>query len=316
LAIKAAARSGTIGQWGVVDLRGRNVMIALGVGAPILFYCLFLLFPMAYSVYMSLHDWNGASLTNPPMFVGLANFRYAILEDAQFHLALTNTFFFCGMVLPLGITNSLVLAALINSLPRIRGAYRVLYFLPVLTSEVASSIIWRYIYQPRFGLLNTLLIQVSTITGLQIPLPGWLNDPNLAMPLIVVMAIWKGMGYTIVIYLAGMQSIPETLYDAGHVDGASALQTFRYITVPMLRPTTVFILVTGVINGLQIFTPMYVMTQGGPVWATLSMVYDLYKQAFEYFKFGYASSLAVLLFLVILSLTILQAKFIRFGWDN
>lgn len=294
---------------------GQGLMIGLAIGPLIVFYIIFLIFPMVWSFYMSVHNWPGASFVRQPVFVGLGNYSRALFNDPQFRKAIFNTLEYAVLYIPINLFTSVTLAVLINSLPRLRGMYRVLYFLPVLVSEVASSILWRYIYQPRFGLINSIIISFSDQFGLGLTPPRWLETPQLAIPSIVIMAVWKSFGYTLVIVLAGLQGIPESLYDAARVDGAGAWQRFRFITLPLLRPTILFLMITQTIGSLQVFGPMYVMTKGGPVDSTRSIVYHLYESAFSYFQFGYASSLAVLLFLMILALTLFQARYLRERWE-
>jgi multiple sugar transport system permease protein len=304
--VSSGARSG---------LPGRGSIIALAVVPLLLFYGIFLLFPLAWSFFMSFHDWPGASFVRQPEFVGLDNYHFAFFEDHLFKRSLLNTFLYTVMNIPINLVVALFLAVFINSLPRYRSIYRTLFFLPVLVSEVASSILWRYVYQSRFGLINSFLTQLSDSLGIPIVTPRWLEDTNLAMFSIVMMTVWMTMGYTLVIFLAGLQGIPENLYEAARVDGASTWHRFRFITLPLLRPTIAFLLITKTIGSLQIFGPMYVMTDGGPIDATRTIVLHLYEQAFDSFKFGYASSIAVILFFIVLFFSIIQVRFLRQGWD-
>lgn len=293
----------------------RALMIALAVVPLVLFYGVFVVFPMVWSFYMSVHNWPGATLVRDPQFVGLQNYEVALTLDRLFRKALVNTGQYVVLSIPLNILSALFLAVTINSRPRFRGVYRTLYFLPVLVSEVTASILWRYVYQPRIGLINSTLIWLSDTLHLDLTVPRWLDDPALAMPSVVFMTVWKSVGYTIVIILAGLQGVPQTLYEAARVDGAAGWRLFRHITLPLLRPTMVFLLVTQTIGSLQIFAPMFVMTRGGPVDATRTVVFHLYEQAFGNFRFGYASSLAVLLFFLILALTLVQVRFLRTRWE-
>ncbi|HEY8598167.1 MAG TPA: sugar ABC transporter permease [Thermomicrobiales bacterium] len=308
LAARVPARPGSL-------LPGRGAMIGLAVGPLIIFYAIFLLFPLGWSFYMSVHDWPGATFVREPSFVGLENYRRAVFEDRLLRKAIGNTALYAALAIPFNLLLALALAVMINALPRLRGLYRTLYFLPVLVSEVTASILWRYVYQPRFGLINGALIRLSDATGIALPLPRWLDDPGLAIPAIVGMTTWKTMGYTLVIVLAGLQGIPEVFYEAARIDGATGWRLFRHITLPLLRPTLAFLLMTQTIGALQVFGPMYVMTKGGPVDSTRSVVYHLYDQAFANFRFGYASSLAVILFLVILVLALLQTRLLATRWE-
>jgi multiple sugar transport system permease protein len=199
-------------------------------------------------------------------------------------------------------------------LNRLRGFFRSVYYLPVLTSTVTASIVWKWIYQPRFGLLNSALAAIVSQMGLQIQMPRYLMDPNLAMPAVVLMGLWQGTGYTMVIFLAGLQGIPQSLYEAAKVDGASRLQSFLHVTVPLLRPTILFVVLTGVIGSFQAFTQMFILTEGGPVNATRTIVYLLFDEAFVNSRFGYASAISFVLFAVVMTLTLLQRRTFATEW--
>jgi multiple sugar transport system permease protein len=298
---------------GAVGVAGRRLLI-LGTMIPLLvFYSLFLIFPMAYAFVMTFFDWN--PIRPERIFVGLANYRYALMTDLLFWVCLRNTIYYTILAVPLGTIIALALAVLLNSLPRFSTLFRTIYFLPVVTSMIAAAIIWGWIYQPRFGLLNAILDTVYQALGINLGFPGWLNDPTLARPSLVIMSTWKGVGFTVVIFLAGLQGIPRHYYEAAQVDGAGPWQIFWYITIPLLRPTLIFVLVTGVIYSLQVFTPMFVMTQGGPVNSTRTIVYLLYDWAFDMFKFGYASALSFILFALILAITLVQLRVLTVRWE-
>jgi multiple sugar transport system permease protein len=300
---------------GAVNVKGRGLMIGLAVAPLLLYYIVFLIFPMSYSFVMSFFDWNIASMLQTPKFIGLDNYNYALFTDDVFWIALKNTLYYAVLSIPTGIVVALTLAVFINNRKYFRSYFRTAYFLPVLTSMVAAGIIWRWLYQPQFGLINSMVRLVGDTIGVVFPEPRWLLDPSLAMPSIAAMAVWNGAGYTMVIFLAALQGIPETYYEAARVDGANSRQAFRFLTIPLLRPALVFVLVTGLIGALQAFTAMYVMTQGGPVNSTRTIVYILYDQAFRMFRFGYASSIAFLLFAIIMLFTLLQVRFLRVGWE-
>lgn len=263
----------------------------------------FLLVPLAFSFWLSFHDWNGINIRNAP-FIGLKNYQFMV-GDARFWNAFRNTVFYAILAVPGGMIISLFVAAIMKQ--RLHGVrlFRTLFFMPVVSSWVAVSVIWITLLDPNAGVLNWLLGLVG------LPPVNWLGDPRWAMPAIVIITIWKGLGFTMVIWLAGMQAIPRELYEAAKVDGANALQTFRYLTVPLLAPTTAFLLITGVIGSLQVFTPVYVMTKGGPLDSTDVVVFRIFERAFTELKFGYASAQAWLLFVVILVLTVIQFWYIR-----
>ena len=262
-------------------------------------FLLFTALPVLASLFLSLCRWD---LMSPPVLVGLANYVQAA-RDPLFWKVLANTLTYTAATVPLGIAVAIVLAVALNEPIRARLALRALYFLPVVSSTVAVAMVWRWIYSPDFGLLNFLL----SLAG--IPAVPWLVSPTWAMPAIIVMSVWKDLGYGIVIFLAGLQGIPGQLYDAAAVDGASRRQRFWRITLPLLSPTTFFAGVVYAINSFQVFGPVYMMTQGGPAYATSTMVYFLFQNAFQFFKMGYASALAWILFALIFAFTLLQVRF-------
>lgn len=297
-----------------VHLAGRRFMILAAVIPLLIFYAVWLFIPMIYSLIGSFYEWNPLSDQTP--FVGLDNFINALTKDPMVGITLRNTLYYVAVTIPVGAALALLVAVMITSLPRFVGLYRVIYFLPVVTSAVAVSVLWRWLYQPRFGLFNQLLrvVLVDTLHLSVNPNVQWLTSKELAMPSVMAMVIWQGLGYTMVIFMAGLTSIPHEFHEAAKIDGAGAWQRFRHITIPLLQPTMIFVLVTGLIGGMQVFTPMYVMTQGGPVNTTKTIVYHLYERAFSALRFGYASSLAFILFAIILAATLVQFRFLRTRW--
>jgi multiple sugar transport system permease protein len=238
-------------------------------------------------------------------FIGLRNYG-RLLEDPLFWRALVNTFYFVLVGGPLSVLVSLGAALMINArLVRFKALFRVVYFLPVMTALVAVAVVWRYLYHPRYGLLNYGL----GLLGIA-PL-DWLGNPWLAMPALILMAIWKNFGYNMIIFIAGLQAIPEQLYDSAKMDGAGRLQQLRYVTLPMLAPTFLFVGVLTMIGSFQLFAEPYVMTQGGPADSTLSVVLLMYEQGFRFWNLGYAAAIAVLLFVIMLAGTILQLRLRR-----
>lgn len=296
---------------------GRRLMILLAVGPLLIFFPVFVFFPMLFSLAMSFFEWNPAALRDPYTFIGLDNYYYALFEDTVFFTATKNTIYYSALRIIPGTALVILLAVGINSRTRLREFLRASYFLPVLTSAVAASLLWQWIYQPRFGLINTTLRAAGEALGLQMsnqPIM-WLQDPNLVIPSLVVMMFWQTGGYPMMIFLAGLQGIPDTLYEAARVDGASPWHTFRHITLPLLQPATTFVLITGFIGALQIFTPMYVMTGGGPVDASMTVVLLLYREAFIGLRFGYAAAISVLLFVIIMAVTAAQLRIGRMSWE-
>lgn len=287
----------------------RNMIILTAVVPTILFYIVFAYGAMAYAFYISLHNWT---LGEPVRFISFLNYIRVLREDLLFYKSLGNTFYYSAIVVPLGAILALLLAVGINGLGRLAPVFRVIYFTPVVSSLVAISVVWRWLYQPEFGLINEILGVFSKVK------PMWLQDPKLAMPAVIIMAIWHGIGYTMVIFLAGLQGIPQTFYEAAMIDGASKWQLLRHITIPLLMPTITFVLVTGVIGTLQVFTEMFVLLGSpgsGPLNSTRTIVVHLYERAFSYFQLGYASATAFILFGIILIFTIIQLRLLRTQWE-
>jgi multiple sugar transport system permease protein len=269
--------------------------------APSLLHLLvFSLGPIVFSLWLSFHEWDLLSTARP--FVGIDNYR-ALAGDAEFLRSLRNTAVYVLFV-PVGMVVALALALLVNrSIPGVH-VLRAVFFLPYITSFVAISLVWRWMFQPDVGLLNGVL------GWLGIPPQPWLSSPVTALPSLMLMSIWMYAGYMMVIFLAGLQSIPASLYESARIDGAGAWQRFLYITVPMLRPTTLFLLVTMVIFMFQVFTAVYVMTEGGPLHATDVIVYHIYRNAWEYLRMGYASAMAWVLFAVVFVITLVQFRWL------
>lgn len=279
-------------------------VLLLFLGPSLGVITLFFFIPVIAAFSLSFSDFDIYSLGSWEYlrFVGLKNY-IDLINDPLFWTALKNTFYFVLLGGPLSVGVSLGTAMLLNSkYIKWKGMFRLIYFLPVVTTLVAVSIVWRYIYHPRFGLLNYVLSFVG------IGPFDWLGDPNLAMPAIILMAVWKNFGYNMIIFIAGLQNIPEELYEAASIEGASGWQRFRNITIPMLAPTTLFISVITMIGYFQLFAEPYIMTQGGPLNSTLSIVYYMYQEGFRWWNIGYSTALAFMLFIIILIGTLIQFK--------
>ncbi|MGB3976710.1 MAG: sugar ABC transporter permease [bacterium] len=258
--------------------------------------------PIFYSFALSTLNWD---LISKAQFVGLRNFRL-LAGDALFWKSVWNTLYYTALSVPLTLIFSLSIAVLLNN--KIKGIdiYRIIYFIPVITSINAVSIVWKLIYHPNYGLLNKLLALV------EIPPQRWLLDPKWAMASIVLMSVWKGLGYNVILFLTGLKNIPQHLYEAATVDGAGRWHKFRHITWPLLSPTTFFIFVMSIIGSFQVFSQIYMMTPGGgPMNSTMTVVFYLYKAGFGDFHFGYAAAIAFELFLMIFALTLVQKLFIE-----
>jgi len=265
---------------------------------------LFLFVPVFASLLLSFTDFDiyaVADLRNL-RFVGFANYQ-TLLAEPLFWQALRNTLYFVAVGGPLSVAASLAAALLVNArLARFRPLFRTAFFLPVVTTLVAIAVVWRYLYHPRIGLINQLL------AGFGVAPIDWLGDPLWAMPAIIAMSIWKNFGFNMVIFVAGLQAIPERLYEAASLDGAGPWRQFRYVTLPMLAPTALFVAVMTMIGGFQLFAEPYVMTQGGPSNRTLSVVLLMFQEGFRFWNMGYAAAIAFVLFAILLAGTALQLK--------
>ena len=264
----------------------------------------FFFLPVVAAFVLSFTDFDIYAIGDPAntRFVGAANYQ-RLAETPLFWQSLRNTFYFALVGGPLSIAVSLGAALLVNArLVRFRALFRTVYFIPFVTTLVAVAIVWRYLYHARYGLLNYGL----GIFGLG-PI-DWLGDPRWAMPAIILMTVWKSFGYNMLIFIAGLQAIPEELHEAARIDGASALQRFRHVTLPQLGPTLVFVTVITMIGFFQLFVEPYVMTLGGPLRATTSVVLLMYEEGFRWWRLGYAAAVAFVLFAVILAATLVQLK--------
>jgi|SRR5215207_3472549 len=281
----------------------KNWSAYLFLAPGLIHFAIFTLFAVGFAFYISFHEWNIIRPEKP--FLGWDNYL-RLFEDKRFHRSVINTLTFMVGV-PLNLMSGLAVALLLNTKVRGQAIFRAMFYLPVVTPLVVSSIIWKWVYQGDYGLLNYYLLKLGIIQEKIF----WLADPDLALPALIIMGIWGGTGATMVIYLAGLQSIPEEMYDAAKVDGANAWQRLFYITIPLLRPTTFFLFVTGVIGAFQIFTEVYIMTNGGPLNRTTTIGYYLYVNAFRELDMGYATAMAFALFAMIFGFTLLQWKFTR-----
>lgn len=265
---------------------------------------IFFFIPVIAAFIISFTDFDIYTLGNfsTLRFIGFNNY-IKLLKDELFWTALGNTFYFVVVAGPLSIAVSLIAALMLNSkLVKFKSLFRLLYFLPVVTTLVAVAIVWRFIYHPNFGILNFLL----SIVGIN-PI-DWLGDPDWAMPSIILLAVWKNFGYNMIIFIAGLQNIPEELYEAADIEGANAFQKFKHITLPMLAPTTIFVSIITMIGYFQLFAEPYVMTQGGPLNKTLSIVQYMYQEGFRWWNMGYSASIAFVLFIIIFIGTLIQFK--------
>ncbi len=283
--------------------RGRHGPTALLFLSPTLIvFSVFVLFPVLFSFFLSFQKWNMFSAEQS--FVGLENYS-RILGSAEFWMVLKNTLVYTVGTVPLNMALALATAYVLNRKIAGKRFVRTMLFAPVVMSSVAAAVIWRWVYEPRFGLLNYCLgwFGIAPI--------NWLNDPTAAMFALIVMGVWKTFGVNMVLFSAGLQGIPDHYYEAAEIDGAGWWAKFWRITIPLLSPTTFFILVMSIIGSFQVFDAVYVLTSGGPLGSTKVLVFYLYEHAFKFFEMGYASAVAYLMFAIIFTVTMLQVKYLR-----
>ena len=282
--------------------KNRDYAAYLYILPAFLVIAIFQFFPIFFSLYMSFFDWN---LITPRVFIGIGNY-VAMVKEPLFWRSVFNTVYFSAGSVILGLAASLWIAVFFNRKIRGIGFYRSIYFIPFITSLIAASIVWQWIFDSKaYGLLNWFVTTISPTTAPQ----KWLENEALAMPSIIVMSIWRTLGYNALIFLTRLQNIDQSYYEAAEVDGATEWQKFRRITWPLLTPTTLFLLIVSTISSFQVFGQIYIMTPfGGPRQSTNVLVYYLYQNAFENFDMGYACSIAYFIFGVLLLLTLIQRK--------
>lgn len=279
-------------------LRSRHILHAYLFIAPVVL--LFGLFRVIPSVQTLLYSFYKVELLRGRFtFIGLENFR-ALLSDEIFQRATLNTLTYVVTIVPISACLGLLLAVMFDTKLRLKEFYKAIYFSPMVTSTVAAAMVWWWMYNPQFGIFNVLLKLVG------IPEQPWLMSSRMALPSIIIFSIWKTLGYNMIIYLAGLQAIPPQFYEAATIDGANAFRRFWNISVPLLAPTTTFILIYNSILSFQVFDQVFVLTGGGPANSTNVVVLELYRQAFQRYNFGYAAAEAMVLFVFILGVTILQ----------
>ncbi|NPV10069.1 MAG: sugar ABC transporter permease [Anaerolineae bacterium] len=280
------------------DQRRTGILFVI---VPMALFLVFSVIPMGFACYLSFTDFK---FTRAPIWTGLENFSY-LATDKVFRTALRNTALYALGVVPTGMVLSLFVALLLNQ--KIRGIviFRTAYYLPVVTSTVASAVVWMWMFATDVGILNAGLEMVG------LPPQRWLMDTRLALPSVMFMSVWKSLGYSMIIYLAALQGIPGHLYEAAEIDGASSWHKFWSITLPLLKATTFFIFVTSVISSFQVFGSVFVMTQGGPGYATTTIVHQIYLNAFKYLRMGYGAAEALVLFAIIFILSMINWFFLR-----
>jgi ABC-type sugar transport system permease subunit len=282
-------------------LRGAEwLLFLLFVGPNLLLFGIFSFWPMIQNAYLSTVRWDMISPVK--IGVGLANYRY-LYADSTFRTVLWNSLYFTVGAVGGSLVLGLAAALLLNQPLRGRDGARAVLFAPTLLSGAAIGIVWVYVFDPRFGLLERFL----SFAGLSSP--NWLTDPHWAMPAVIIVYVWKNVGFTTVIYLAGLQAIPKDLYEAARVDGAGALWRFRSVTLPMLSPISFFLIVTSLLNSFQAFDIIRVMTAGGPVDSTNTLIYYVYQEGFIAFNAGRAAAAALILFVIMFAITLIQLRY-------
>lgn len=294
-----SARKGTA--FAMPPRLARSLAAYLFLAPALIILFLSLLLPAISTLVMSFTD---ISFLRPTKFVGLANYA-GLLADQRFHQAMLNTvYYMLGVTFPTMVAGLLAAVALNRDFPG-RIAFRTIFYLPVLTSLIAAAVVWMYVYEPYSGLLNGVLVRVG------LPPQPWLQSPDLAMPALIVMAVWRDFGTAMIIYLAGLQDIPKDIYEAAKLDGASSRVMFFKITVPMLSSVTFYLMIILIVQTFQVFGAIYVMTGGGPLGSTTTMVFEMYQHAFGYAEFGYAAAMSTVLFTAILLFSILGTRIMR-----
>ncbi|MFW5686705.1 MAG: carbohydrate ABC transporter permease [Halanaerobium sp.] len=258
-------------------------------------FLIFVFIPLIASLFLSFFSWD---LVNTPVFIGFDNF-IKMFNEPLFRKTLINTIYYTVGVVPLTVIFGMLLAVLVNSVEK-GFLYKFSFFMPYLIPMVGAALIWQSIYMPNFGILTYLLDLIGVAS------PQWLSDPSWAMPAIIIMSVWKNIGFTFIVLLAGLQGIPKRYYEAARIDGATSIQQFFNITVPLLTPTIFFTVVISMIDSFKVFDQAFILTQGGPANSTKTLVYYIYSQGFEYFRMGYASAVGWFLLIIIFTLTIIQ----------
>lgn len=281
--------------------------VALSLTPIMIFFFVFLILPIGIVVWLSFHRYNQLAPVSP--WIGLRNYTFAFQRDPFFRNALENTLKYALVAVPVNVVISLPIALALNQLRWLRALFRTAFFLPVIASAVAVSLLWIPIYDPQYGWLNGLLGWFGLSSH------AWLADPGTALWAVLAAAVWQDLGYNIIVFLAGLQGIPDDFYDAAKVDGAGAWARFKDITIPLLQRTMLFVLVLTMISYMQEFTHIQVMTAGGPVHSSETMVLYIYLKGFQDFAMGYASAMSIVLMGIILLVTMAQMWLLRSRWE-
>ncbi len=278
-----------------------NTIPYLLVSPYVLFFSVFVAFPVLFSFFLTFHKWN---IISPMEFSGLDNYE-RMINDRLFWKSLRNTLWFLIIHIPLQIIFALGLAVFLNGKIKFKGLFRSVFFLPVIVSGVVVTIMWQQLYGFNSGVINKLLNSIG------LGRVGWLIEPNMAMPSIAIMATWKNVGLYIILFLVGLQAVPQDYYEAADIDGATSWQKLWHITIPAINPTIFMVIILSTIGGFSLFIEPYVMTGGGPLNSSLSSVLYIYKQAFEFYHMGYAATLGFAFAFIILIIIVIQKKYIE-----
>lgn len=256
--------------------------------------------PIAFSAYLSFTEWNFLGGFKALKWIGLDNYR-AMFEDEWFLRSFRNNIIYVAVTVPLIMVLALPIALVLNSKVYLKNLIRMMIFMPYVSSAVIIAVVWGLLYRPSEGLINSFLRDLGMVNP-----PGWVASTTWALPAVIIIGVWGLIGYTMILYLAGLQGIPKDLYEASDVDGANSMQKLLYITIPMLRPTTFFIMITLIITTFQVFGTIFMLTQGGPAGSTSMIAYYIYITAFNFYKFGYSSAMSWFLFLMLFLVTLVQ----------
>jgi len=285
-------------------ISSQKLIVILAVVLMVGFYSVFFFWPIIYAFIGSLANWN--PLKNTFDFIGIENYK-TLFSSKLFYKSLLNTLYFVAVVVTCRVVLGFIIALGLNSINKFKGLLRGLYFLPVIMPIVAVALVWKWLYDPNIGLFQTILSAFG-ITDVK-----FLFDEKLALPSVMLMTIWKDIGYAVIIFLAGLMDVSKTILEAAKIDGANALQTLLHIIIPSVKSTIIFVLITSMISYFQSFTQIFIMTKGGPGTATHVLMYLIYGEAFKNYRFGYASSITFVLFAIILVITFIQFKVLKGG---
>lgn len=265
-------------------------------------FVVFIVYPIVASLFLSFTDWNFLTGLKGIRFAGLENFRHLLSgQDEWFVKSITNTILFALVTVPVGLTLGLAGATIINKYVYASRLFRVIVFIPYISSVVASAVVWMVVFQPSYGPINSMLVSF----GIENP-PRWFTDMQWAFPTVMAFHIWQTVGYSVIVFMAGLKGIPPELYEAARIDGAGELQQFRFITLPMISPTTFFLSTMGIIATFKVFDSVKILTNGGPGNQTTIIAFYIYREAFNFYNMGTANAAAWLMFLVIFAVTLLQ----------